>query len=281
MATHISIRLWDEEERSPSVLLADIVRFLEHAPMVEKPWRWVRPGVTTNGRLDSREVLTRLNDLSERARISVGTTYHVHPEATKVFAVCAWNNAPDRAFMGDAELDFRHRLHFANAGLPPSEDVAQNVLELYELLRALVEEVSIDSVRAFHDESTFWPINAHFAYFGGPQAVIGDLQLLDRLWWLGDKKYGVKPLHTHRAELEAHFISHRESPRPDIYEQLHELMPYTGRVSEDIVLAELASSRFDVSQAESGGWFVMQFPDAFDHFIDGFYLDVLRRARDA
>ena len=210
----------------------------------------------------------------------MGTAYHLHPDATNAFAVRAWNASEHRDYQGDAELDFRLLRNFVNAGAPPSEHVAQNVLELCDLLSALVEEISVGAIRAYHDEKVPWPINAHFAYFGSPRGVIHDIKVIDRLWWLGDLTYGFKPLHKSRSELSKHFISYRESPRQDVYEQLHELLPYAGRVSEEIVLEELAHSQFDVSQPATGGWFVMQFPYAFDNYIDGFYLDVLRRARD-
>lgn len=282
MATHISIALWDEVGRKPSVLLADLVRHLENAAAVEKPWQWFDDessnGLSVHRELDSSEVLTFLNECSESARVTVGTSYRVHPDGTKAFAVRAWENPANRSFAGDADLNFRLLRHFANEGSPPSDYVAQNVLDLYELLVRLVDETSIGALRAYHDWKLLWPLNAHFAYFRSPQTIIDDIALIERLWRQGGRYQNVKPLVGDRTELKKHIVSYAQAPRDDVYDQLQDLIPYAGRVNEDIVRAELAQSRFDISQPDGGGWFVMQFPYAFDHYIDGFYFDVLRRA---
>lgn len=305
MGNVIRVKLWDSVDRSASDRLTALVGAMDGWPSLHGPWhrfierdeRYKAVGVSTQGTMDSAELLGLLGQAGASRHVSTGAVYccqrfsgdHVSSGSIPL-SLSSWPAGymrRDRRLDGDAALVFDTVGPFCallKPDAPPqvNKSVEKNLENLFELLLHLVEELSPKSVKAYTDVGTMIPINAHIAYFRDESDVLADLSLLQLLWNEGFASYNIPPLASLEptaAQIDLH--SWRSPAQRDrLYRALAELIQSTDRVTEDDVRAALAGGRHDFFQGRQG-WMVLEYPHAFNAFLDRFYLDVLRGAAHA
>jgi hypothetical protein len=310
MSTELVIRIWDDNEISPTAQLLNLMKIFELNEVSQEGWKGLtiqesdlsKKTPQSNKVLSSQEINTALAEynrddlpLSVRSAFSCwrfdGT---IIQKGFVPFWIEAWGDSFTNKTGRCKEIEGDAAISLVNSGpfvaLTQSEDAPQiqninqhiekNLESVTDLILAIAENLNPLAMKVFTDQGLYQPLNAHLIFFRDRTVLLNDLIFLKKLWNEGLQNYHTTPLREWGNSPDSYVLHHWRGLETSqkIYNRLASLIDKFNHLdTQNFDFIEW--SHYDNYESKNGR-LVLDYPYFVNSFLDHFYIDLLSNVVD-